>query len=145
MSTDDDDSRSQPELHIIDSTDGEANDEGSIHLHQLDPLDVNGRIQCLQDVAQHIANLSTFDKDDVAAVEFEIERLEQDVVAHLRQLAQARLEFLKRLDDALDLATNHPRLNNFFLSKQQDMMEAIQTRETMEKKQQRRKHRKADA
>ena len=84
-------------------------------------------VQLLRAFKTELTNSKVFDKDDVMAVQREIDQYHNQDVERYRQLSMERLRLLKTFDDQLDLAKNHPVLNKYFVQKQQEIMKVLST------------------
>ena len=86
-------------------------------------LDAQGRISLLQKLRERMQSSELFDDEDVSAVDEEIERIEENERNSLQTKMKERLRILTKYDRLLEMGTNHPKLNEYFVRKQQEMNE----------------------
>ena len=84
-------------------------------------LDTKGRISLLEKLKDRMSASDLFDEDDEQAVAVEIERLIENERNSLQTKMKERLRILTKFDRLLDMGTNHPVLNEYFVRKQQEM------------------------
>lgn len=84
-------------------------------------LDAKGRTSVLKKLITRMATSDLFDEDDEAAVRLEIERIVENERNSLQTQMKERLRILTKFDHLLDMGTHHPKLNEYFVRKQQEM------------------------
>ena len=94
--------------------------------------DHKARIRMLERFRDKISDDANFDHDDIQAVEGEIQRLQNDKLAFVKQTLQERLETLKEADDLFNFEVFHPQLNTYWLRKHEQL---VQKSEILEKQQ----------
>jgi len=66
-----------------------------------------------------------FDKEDLTAVQNELNKIDNQDIQRYRDIAMNRLKVLKEFDEVMHFKENHPELNRFFVMKQQEIMKVL--------------------
>ena len=67
-----------------------------------------------------------FDEEDAKAVQKEIDALDNQKIQKYQALNNGRLELLKKYDELLGMKKNFPKMNRFFVKKQQQIIDIVQ-------------------
>ena len=89
----------------------------------LGPEDYEERLNVLEQLYEVMQTSDLFDDDDINAMLHEIERVQKkkQEKEDFERRCQERLRILSRYDAILNMKENHPKLNKFFIKKQQKM------------------------
>ena len=122
---DDDDFEEEEERSESDEEDSRSESSSREDEEEEDELflDAQGRISLLQKLRERMQSSELFDDEDVSAVDEEIERIEENERNSLQTKMKERLRILTKYDRLLEMGTNHPKLNEYFVRKQQEMNE----------------------
>ena len=83
-------------------------------------------LKVLEDFKAAVVGSTMFDEEDAKAVQKEIDALDNQEMQKYQALNNGRLELLKKYDELLGMKKNFPKMNRFFVKKQQQIIGIVQ-------------------
>lgn len=83
-------------------------------------------LKVLEDFKAAVVGSTMFDEEDAKAVQKEIDTLDNQEMQKYQALNNGRLELLKKYDELLGMKKNFPKMNRFFVKKQQQIIGIVQ-------------------